>query len=124
MGSWVIAVVIIAMGASCLSFRVGKRLRGAAIASFVIIFFCYLMGAAEVMFADPSRMCEPTAPIPTVDRYEEAFFPPRAVCHWPDGHTDDLVSSWVNPLMFTALGVAAVCLVALVVSRYRKGLLH
>ncbi|RZB18640.1 hypothetical protein StrepF001_16555 [Streptomyces sp. F001] len=124
MGSWVIAVAIVAIGSSCLRFREGKRLRGAATASLIIAFFCYLMGAGQVLFADPARMCEPTVSIPDWDRYEEAFFPPHAACQWDDGRTYDLVSSWVNPLLFTALGTATMCIVALVASRYRKGSLR
>ncbi|MFE0351148.1 hypothetical protein [Streptomyces griseoluteus] len=121
MGSWVIAVVIFAIGSSCLRFRQGKRLRGAAAAGLVIAFLCYLVGAGEVFFADPARTCEPTVSIPTWNRYEEALLPPRAACHWADGRTYDLVSPWVNPLLFIALGVTAVCLVALMASPKRKG---
>ncbi|MFJ1600892.1 hypothetical protein [Streptomyces sp. NPDC088261] len=124
MGSWIIAVAIGAIGALCLSFRTGARLRGALKAGLVIAVLCGLMGAGQVFFADPARMCDPLEPIPDWNRYEERLFPPRAACHWADGRTYELVSVWVNPMLFTALGVAVVCLLALAVSRYRKGPLH
>ncbi|WP_329375525.1 hypothetical protein [Streptomyces sp. NBC_01483] len=121
MGSWTIAVVIVAAGSLCLRFRAGQRLPSAVAASLIVAFFTYLMGAGEVVFADPARMCQPTATIPDWDNYEEGLFPPRAACRWADGSTEELVSSWVNPLLFIALGVALACLIALVVSHYRKG---
>ncbi|MER8017839.1 glycoside hydrolase domain-containing protein [Streptomyces griseoluteus] len=119
-GSWVIAVTFVGVGSSCLRIRQGKRLRGAVVAGLVTALLCYLLGAVEVSFADPSRMCEPTVSIPTWYRYEEAFLPPRAACPWADGRTYDLVSPWVNPLLFIALGVSAVCLKVLMASLKRK----
>lgn len=101
---------------ACASAR-GFVCTSALAAGLIVAVFTYLVGAFEVMFADPSRMCERTESIPEVNAFEYDCLPLRAVCHWVNDQTCDVVSPWVNPILFVALGVVVACLIASPVSR-------
>ncbi|MFE4688109.1 hypothetical protein [Streptomyces sp. NPDC056721] len=118
MGSWIIAVVVVAGGSSCLRLRAGRRLIGLMSASLIVAFFTYLLGSGEVLFADPARMCEPTVPIPDWDYYQDSLFPPSAACHWADGRTHELVSAWITPVLLASLIVAIACVIAFAITRW------
>ncbi|MFD8804089.1 hypothetical protein [Streptomyces sp. NPDC059597] len=127
MGSWIFALAFAVVGATCLRFQKGKRLRSAASALIVVAVPSYLFGAFAVLFADPARMCEQPGdplPEPLLDRFDQGFFPLRADCRWPDGHVDSLLPVWVNPLICACLGAAAVCVVAAVVLRHGTRTAH
>ncbi|KDN79349.1 hypothetical protein DF19_28520 [Streptomyces olindensis] len=119
--SWVVPLIIVGLGLLCLRLPGGRRGRNACVGSVVVGALSYLWGAAQVVFADPARMCDtPSWPRADWDRFEERFLPPRAACHWDDGRTQDLVSPWVVPALSISFGLAVACLVTLAVARHRK----
>jgi hypothetical protein len=120
MGSWAFAVAFVAAGMLCLRFRAGLRLAGLMTGCLVVAFFTYLLGAVEVAFADPSRFCEPATSIPELDSFKGGFAPLRATCIWNGGRTYELVSPWINPLLYGSLLLAAACLLTLATLRVRK----
>ncbi|MBA8827296.1 hypothetical protein FHX42_004680 [Saccharopolyspora lacisalsi] len=52
-------------------------------------------------------------------RVDSRLFPPKTVCVWRDGMSFDLVAPYINPLLYTFLAAAVVCVVAAVYFRLR-----
>ncbi|MGW3723952.1 hypothetical protein [Streptomyces sp. F001] len=127
MGSWILAVLFVGFGLAFVRVQEGRRLLGLIKASIATGTLCYLLGWAQVHFAFPSQACPDffdRRPIVHFDRYEDGAFPLHATCYWDNGEQKELVSGWVNPLLFTCMAVFTGCLVTLAVlayRRYRKG---
>ncbi|MFD7704998.1 hypothetical protein [Streptomyces caelestis] len=123
MGSWFLAVLFVGFGLLFVRVQEGRRLLGLIKASTATGTLCYLLGWVQVFFAFPGQACpdlfdrRPTVPL---DRYESGTFPLHATCHWDNGEQKELVSGWVNPLLFTCMAVLTGCLVTLAVLAYRR----
>jgi hypothetical protein len=123
--SWTVLVVLVGLGLVCLRSSGTSRPLNIILGCVIVGVPSFLLGEAEVLLADPARMCAPAAPVTEEwDRYEDQFLPPRATCHWNDGRTEDLVSPWITPAFLISFGLIAVCLVTLTVTHYRKGRRH
>ncbi|MFF3577674.1 hypothetical protein [Streptomyces mirabilis] len=123
MGSWILAVLFVSFGLASVRLQKGRRLLGLVKASTTTGTLCYLLGWAQVFFAFPSHACpdfDYMLPVVHFDRYENSAFPLQATCYWDDGQQKELVSGWVNPLLFTCMTVLTGCLVALAVLAYRR----
>lgn len=126
MGSWILAVLIVSFGLPFARLQKGRRLLGLVKASTVTGTLCYLLGWSQVFFAFPSHACpdlDHTRPAVHFDRYESSVFPLQATCYRDDGERKELVSGWVDPLLFTCVALWTGCLVTLTVlahRRYRK----
>ncbi|MET8858930.1 hypothetical protein [Streptomyces sp. NPDC004579] len=127
MGSWILAVLFICFGLAFVRFQKDRWLLGLVKASLATGTLCYLLGWAQLSFAFSSHACPDhfdRTPIDRFDRFEDGAFPLHATCYWDSGEQKELVSRWVNPLLFTCMAVLAGCLVTLAVltyRRYRKG---
>ncbi|WP_030419381.1 hypothetical protein VM636_17500 [Streptomyces sp. SCSIO 75703] len=127
MDSWILAALFVGFGLAFVRVKKGRRLLGLIKASTTTGTLCYLLGWFQVHFAFPSHACPDfpdMRPIVRFDRYEDGTFPLHATCYWDDGERKELVSGWVNPLLFTCMAVLVSCLVTLAVlayRRYRKG---
>jgi hypothetical protein len=120
--SWTVLVVLVGLGLVCLRSSGTSRPLNIILGCVIVSVPSFLLGEAEVLLADPARMCAPAAPVMEEwDWYEDQFLPPRATCHWNDGRTEDLVSPWISPAFLIGFGLIAVCLVTLAVTHYRKG---
>ncbi|MER5386843.1 hypothetical protein ABT040_42530 [Streptomyces sp. NPDC002688] len=123
MGSWVLAVLIVSFGLPFVRLQKGGRILGLIKASATTGTLCYLLGWSQVFFAFPSHACpdfDYMRPVVYLDRYESSVFPLQATCYWDDGEQKQLVSGWVNPLLFTCTAVLTGCLVTLTVLAYRR----
>jgi hypothetical protein len=123
MGSWILAVLFVSLGLASVRLQKGRRLLGLIKASTTTGTLCYLLGWFQVFFAFPSHACpdfDYMLPIVHFDRYENNVFPLQATCYWDDGQQKELVSGWVNPLLFTCMAVLTGCLVTLAVLAYRR----
>ena len=127
MDSWFLAVFFVGFGLPFVRVQKGRRLLGLIKASTATGTLCCLLGWWQVVFAFPEHACpdfDYMRPVVHFDRYESGVFPPWATCYWDDGQQKELVSGWVNPLLFTCIAVLTGCLVTLTVvayRRYRKG---
>ncbi|MFB7090077.1 hypothetical protein [Streptomyces sp. NPDC056296] len=127
MDSWILAVLFVCFGLAFVRVRKGQRVLSLAKASTATGTLSYLLGWSQVQFAFPSQACPEffdRQPVVRFDRFEDGAFPLHATCHWDNGEQKELVSGWVNPLLFTCTTVLACCLVTLAVlayRRYRKG---
>ncbi|WP_329301259.1 hypothetical protein OG410_25325 [Streptomyces sp. NBC_00659] len=120
--SWTVVVVLVGLGLVCLRSSGTSRPLNIILGCAIVGVPSFLLGEAEVLLADPARMCAPSAPVTEEwDWYEDRFLPPRATCHWNDGRTEDLVSPWITPAFLIGFGLIAVCLVTLAVTHHRKG---
>ncbi|MEV5433334.1 hypothetical protein [Streptomyces sp. NPDC052701] len=122
MGSWVLAVLFVGFGLAFVRLRKGRRLLGLLKASTATGTLCYLLGWFQVHFAFPSQACPDffdRHPIVRFDRFEDRAFPLQATCHWDNGEQKELVSGWVNPLLFTCMAVLTGCLVTFAIYAYR-----
>ncbi|MGW1758825.1 hypothetical protein [Streptomyces mirabilis] len=123
MGSWIMAVLFVSLGLASVRLQKGRRLPGLIKASITTGTLCYLLGWWQVFFAFPSHACpdfDYMLPVVHFDRYENSTFPLQATCYWDDGQQKELVSGWVNPLLFTCMAVLTGCLVTLGVLAYRR----
>ncbi|MFD9285995.1 hypothetical protein ACFWD7_54190 [Streptomyces mirabilis] len=123
MGSWILAVLFVSFGLAFVRLQKGRRLLGLIKASTTTGTLCYLLGWSQVFFAFPSHACpdfDYMRPVVHFDRYENSVFPLQATCYWDDGQQKELVSGWVNPLLFTCMAVLTGCLVTLAVLAYRR----
>ncbi|MET8959214.1 hypothetical protein ABZX69_06920 [Streptomyces sp. NPDC004074] len=101
----------------------GRRLLGLIKASTATGAVCCLLGRLQVVFAFPSHACPDyleMRPTVHVDRYADGVFPLQATCYWDNGEQKELVSSWINPLLFTCMAVVTSCLVMLAARTYRR----
>ncbi|MEV0691930.1 hypothetical protein [Streptomyces sp. NPDC050388] len=127
MGSWILVVLFVGFGLAFVRVQKGRRLLGLIKASTATGTLCYLLGWSQVQFSFPSHACPDffdRRPVVHFDRYEDSTFPLNATCYWDNGERKELVSSWVNPLLFTCMAILTGCLVTLAVlayRRYRKG---
>lgn len=87
---------------------------GAAFLSLVGSGVVYVAGVWSGHFVDSrawDRICT-ARPLDAADPYGRVdWFPLVQQCRWRDGTTTDLVPPWVNPLLFSLLALAFVCLV-------------
>ncbi|MEU5703763.1 hypothetical protein [Streptomyces aurantiacus] len=123
MGSWILAVLFVGFGSVFIRMQKGRRLLSLVKASTATGTLCYLLGWSQVFFAFPSHACRDffdRDPAVYLDRYESGSFPLVATCHWDNGEQKELVSGWINPLLFTCMAVLIGCLVALAVLAYRR----
>ncbi|MFC8201554.1 hypothetical protein ACFUTV_40110 [Streptomyces sp. NPDC057298] len=121
MASWILAVLFVSFGLAFVRVQKGRRLLGRLKASTATGTLCYLLGWLQAFFTFPSHACPDffdRRPIVHFDRHESSVFPPQATCYWDDGEQKELVSSWVNPLLFTCVVVLTGCLVTLAVTSY------
>ncbi|MFJ5271004.1 hypothetical protein [Streptomyces sp. NPDC088358] len=123
MGSWILAALFLGFGLAFVRVQKGRRLLGLIKGSTATGAVCYLLGWFEVFFAFPSHACPDfleRRPTVHVDRYADSVFPLQATCYWDNGEQKELVSSWINPLLFTCMAVLTGCLVMLAALTYRR----
>lgn len=127
MDSWFLAVLFVALGLPFVRVRAGNRALGLVKAATVTGTLCYLFGFFQVFFAFPAKACPDfrgSSSTVHLDSYTSGLLPPHATCRWEDGSTKDILTVWVNPLLFTCAAVLIGCSVTLAVRarrRNRKG---
>ncbi len=121
---WVLAVLFVGFGSAFIRMQQGRRLLSLVKASTATGTLCYLFGWSQVYFAFPSHACpdffERRPAAVYFDRYEYGTFPLHATCYWEDGEQKELVSGWINPLLFTCTALLIGCLVTLAVLAHRR----
>ncbi|MEV5845147.1 hypothetical protein AB0M32_24575 [Streptomyces sp. NPDC051985] len=126
MGSWFLALLLVACGLAFVRRQEGRRLAGIVKASAVTGMLCYVVGCFQVIMTIPAHACPDQLELrPTVHlvRYDSGILPPQATCHWDNGAQKDFVSGWINPLALTCAVVLTASLAAALVlaHRHRKG---
>ncbi|MFJ3821503.1 G protein-coupled receptor family protein [Streptomyces nodosus] len=123
MDSWFLAVLFTGFGLAFVRLQKDRRLVGLVKASTATGILCCLFGWFQVFFTFPSHVCPELlhrVSIVHFDRYENSVFPVQATCYWDNGERKELVSGWVNPLLFTCMAVLTGCLVTLALFAYRR----
>lgn len=123
MGSWLLAVLLVACGLALVRFHEGRRLVGIIKGSATTGILCYVLGCLQVAMTIPAHACPDQLELrPTVHliRYDSGILPPQATCHWDNGTQQDFVSGWINPLALVCATVLTASLVAAFVLAYRR----
>ncbi|MET7482661.1 hypothetical protein [Streptomyces sp. NPDC005538] len=123
MGSWFLAVLLVACGLAFVRLHEGRRLVSIVKASATTGILCYVVGCFQVVMTIPAHACPDQLELrPTVHliRYDSGVLPPQATCHWDNGAHKDFVSAWINPLALTCAVVLTASLVAVLVLAYRR----
>ncbi|WP_406315946.1 hypothetical protein OHA77_02920 [Streptosporangium sp. NBC_01639] len=102
--------------------RISGRFAALSVALYLLGAFSMLRLENSYHTCTDSRFGYPDGPgLPPFIRLDERFFPPSAVCRWQDGHSLDLVPSFVSPALLICLAVSVAAAVVATVKRLRAG---